>query len=169
MVGHDAAETTGGNEALLIEHGAALQEDHLAVHEVGAAAVGDVGQQSAPGTADMVGQALLGDGDVLGAAGGTTGLAEVCGQARPQHILLAEHDAFHVGPEPLVITQGDRLHQIGVRAYLVELVLATEKGVAGKAHQLVQHRLLRGHRVHGTAHHLLGGPAGIGQGDSGFQ
>jgi hypothetical protein len=48
----------GWYAALRIEHRTALQEDHLAIHEVGAAAVRDVGEQGAARAADVVGQAL---------------------------------------------------------------------------------------------------------------
>ena len=83
-------------------------------------AVGDVGQQGPARAADVVGQALLGDGDVFGPTGGATGLAEVQRPTGPQHIVFAEQDALDrdvVGKVGYII-----LDEWGDPAIAVELV-----------------------------------------------
>ena len=105
MVGHDAAQPTAGDGPTAIEHGAALQEDHFAIHEGGVAGTGDVGEQGVARRVDVVRHALPGDRYVFRSTGGATGLGQVDGATRPQHVRLPGDHTIEVWSKAFIVMQ----------------------------------------------------------------
>ena len=141
----------GTPPSVSVRVGAALQKNHLAAHKIRTACPGHMVQQRPPGRPDVVGQTIFGQGDVFGSGGGAGGLAEILRQARPQHVVFAGNDPFHIALEPFVIPNGNRASKglrprRGIRegGHFGKPMVPTERGVGGPVQELGQHPRLGG-------------------------
>lgn len=102
----DAREAAGGDAALLLQFGAAREEEDFAVEEGPFARAGVVVEERFAGAAEVVGQAVFGDGDVLHARSGAGSLGKILRSPGPKYVFFAGYDALHIGSHGLILPHG---------------------------------------------------------------
>src|SRR4029450_9847721 len=129
---HDQAReiSDAGLRPRVLEHGAAPEEHHRAVHEMPASHPRARHEKGIPTALAVGGKRLTGHRDHLVAGGGPRGLHPVAAVPRPRHAPGPRHRA---GPQRLevgILTDGHTLLVLRDRTYRPEAVLETKLGVA---------------------------------------
>lgn len=90
----------------------------------------------------MVGDGLLGDGDVFHPGSGAGGLGEVDGKAFPEDIMLAVLDLFNPGLQGFIVPDRDSRLKFLVIIDLVQVMLLTVFRIPARPNQLFQDLVL---------------------------
>ena len=161
MVRHDATQPSQMNAACgLGQLRTALQEDHLAVHKRRIPCPGDVSEQRVAGAPNVVGHAVLGQGDVLGPGGRPACLAEVQGHPRPNHILLPLHGPLHVSSKAFIVAHRHLGLEFRHRESVFQVMVPAKRRGFAPGQQGTQRVLLRRHRIGHRVAQTTHGPAG---------
>ena len=131
----DAGEPSGGYAGHFVQFRATGEEDEFAVEPLAFTGAGEVVEQGIAGRAEVVGQAIRSDGDILCPGGSAGRFCEIARFTGPEHIGFPGFEAFEIRAQRFVVPDRDLPAEVLVGMDFLEAVFFSKGGIGGTCDQ----------------------------------